>query len=431
MKSARTFPTRIEHAGLPHAYANDGLSSSENNFVASYGATPYHYEKMEAAKQHVLNRARINKMNNTNYVLGGTREMFMKHQEPQGSFNRPLSLSGSIGYGTHLGVHGGGGSFRTQEGSAYGIRKLQERAKQLEMLTQADEEGVGLKPVEEQKIETEDPDILAADLLIEQVRTDLMSGEYSAIKPAELRKLYALLKKIALRLTKEDAERFATSLRNSLQDALTAANIAFERFMETGESAPKELNTILYAGSMVQRCYLLVKLAIATRGIEEKSRKTLFNQLEKDIRKQELPKKGSELNIGDERAKIEKLDELFQSQLEQIAQYPKVEQEAVFGETMTGDIRPDARAEQGEGLQQGADEVGRFAPAEAPGGAAYDVGQYDPYGTTYNPYGTDAPFAPFVPSGVPATEAPIEQEAPKRKRGRPKKKLIIDDDVDE
>ena len=377
MKSSNTFPNSFDRRKQPHAFASNGVESAPFTYTAPDGNQPFHLEKMQMMKEQVMSRARTNNFKETNYCLGGSREMYMRNPKPQGSFNRPLSLSGSVAYGTHE-MRGG---FRTRKGQLMGIDLLQKRAKQLEMLQQASETGEILIPVTTKTQESDDPDQLATDLLISQIELAYSAGRLGDVTSAELRKFYALLKKVVLGLNSQEINFMVARLASILSNLESIVGDSYDEDIED------RLLKSTFAFTIIKKAYLLTRLAASTIGMTDKRRKVLFKEMEKQIR----GNKGGLSPITDKeayqkfRSDLEKMDERFDDMLEKVAQEPQPTEPIESTPTPQPTVRFEERQQQRDEVLQGDETDGQFAP----GGQAVptfipEIGQYDPYGEDYD-----------------------------------------------
>lgn len=266
MLSPTTFPSRVENAGLPRAYYGGATVPQYNTYV---GNTPFHREQMEDARKRVLDRARINAKNIANYGIGGTRNILPKPQ-PQGSFFRPLTTSGNQIYQMNSAMRGTGGTFRTREGQQYGINLLQKRARQLEELALAREEGMPVTSIERkpqpQPLGQESEDKVAFDLLLGEINTFVATGQYSKINTADVRKAFGILRKIIYDLTLGELKEYY-ELTSDILDILD------EAFEEDGLDV---VNRVIYDG--LRRLNALLRIGIASINKSPRERKTFVNQ---------------------------------------------------------------------------------------------------------------------------------------------------------
>jgi len=159
----------------------------------------FHKAQMAEQSPRINNKVADDRTNELYYLTGGIMGVVPKPQ-PQGSFARPLNLSGNTNYGAR-GLSGGGGTMRTQAGQRYGIALLQRRAKQLneleaiksgqplpaskEALRKGVEQIAEQTPTEKKKLQFES--------ILDDIINSVLTGEGLNVKPAEVRKLYTLL----------------------------------------------------------------------------------------------------------------------------------------------------------------------------------------------------------------------------------------------
>lgn len=298
MNSVFTFPADADKANLPHAWGDAPIQPAHNDYVAS---TPFHTEGMNWAKNYVRNRARINAHNKAVYGIGGYRNQIPKPQ-PQGSFARPLATSGNGIYGgaTAGFMDGAGGSFRTAEGSQYGIDRLQARARQLEEMALHMEEGL---PMEQQRegivarpsaappvpLTAAETDMTAFDLILNELEGQILSTSMGAqegitsgiegVKLEEVRKMIGLLKKMLLGLSLGDLQEYARRIAELYETTATA--LSDDEYMaEIGSAQERKL--ILVQDTLF-RMNELIKVAIASINKDPKERKTFVDSFAKKI----------------------------------------------------------------------------------------------------------------------------------------------------
>lgn len=265
MNSVLTFPSIIENAGLPKRFFGSSITPQYNNYVAH---TPFHKLQMEEARKRVEDVARINKKNNLNYSIGGTRNLLEKPQ-PQGSFAMPLSMSGNNTYHTANKMEGSGGAFRTRAGQQYGINLLEKRAKQLQELELSKEEGMPIstmeRPSQPVPLTQESEAKISFDLILDEINILALDGQYDKINNADVRKAYGTLRKIILDLDLETLKDYYEFINDLIDD------------IENTELKRTNVDEIL------RKMSALIQVAIASFYKSPSERKTFVNQFAKVI----------------------------------------------------------------------------------------------------------------------------------------------------
>jgi len=228
------FPSAV--TGMPRAFFGQGIGSQTNTYVSN---TPFHEEQMRDARKRVMDRFRINGYNNNNYLIGGVRNMLPKPQ-PQGSFAMPLNTSGNQTYPTAGFIRGGGGSFRTDAGAAYGQQLLRQRADQLRQLQAVVEQGAAVPsvpaPSEAPRMEPEEADETAFALLLEDMESAVVTSIpanlaglkssidylFGGMTAEEFRRLFGLARKIVLDLPRSRLEEYYGRIDRLISDLSTA-----------------------------------------------------------------------------------------------------------------------------------------------------------------------------------------------------------------
>ena len=228
------FPSAV--TGMPRAFFGQGIGSQTNTYVSN---TPFHEEQMRDARKRVMDRFRINGYNNNNYLIGGVRNMLPKPQ-PQGSFAMPLNTSGNQTYPTAGFIRGGGGSFRTDAGAAYGQQLLRQRADQLRQLQAVVEQGAAVPsvpaPSEAPRMEPDEADETAFALLLEDMESAVVTSIpanlaglkssidylFGGMTAEEFRRLFGLARKIVLDLPRSRLEEYYERIDRLITDLSTA-----------------------------------------------------------------------------------------------------------------------------------------------------------------------------------------------------------------
>ena len=150
--SIANFPSMIR--GKSKGWFGSGLSSGDR-FTQMKGIEnkigAFHKAQMAEQPPRIDHKVADDRTNELYYLNGGVMGVIPKPQ-PQGSFSRPLNMSGNTGYG--IGLSGAGGTMRTQAGQRYGIALLKRRAQQLNQLD-AMASGAPLAPADPQEMRKE------------------------------------------------------------------------------------------------------------------------------------------------------------------------------------------------------------------------------------------------------------------------------------
>lgn len=282
MNSRFTFPSMVDNQ--PRGYFSPMYSnySQDIPYIAPPQDTPFHAVGMAQSRQRVLDRARIDRRNQMIHSIAGSRNMGGKPQ-PQGSFMRPLSTSGSTGYGR--GQVGMGGSFRTREGQMYGIDLLKRRARQLEEMDLAKQEGMFQTPSTVFGQQPQPMPMSRADekqtefaLLFGDVE-DRVSGGSDEVysKPEDMRKLFLIARTILPDMSLGTLQDY--------YDRIGAMLTYLGQFLG-GDDGMREQYSGLGAFVLgLDKLYQLFKVGIASINKSPQERRAFINQFVKDIAK--------------------------------------------------------------------------------------------------------------------------------------------------
>lgn len=284
MNAPQTFPSRVEKANLPRKYIDTPyFQSRQNTFVASAEARPFHAEGMEQARRRVADRIRINSKNLANYGVGGYRNQIPKPQ-PQGSFQRPFSTSGNIGYGTHQ-MRGAGGAFRTPAGASYGQQRLKARGQQLEQLNLLQQEGIEglttIRPSAEPSVPLTKGETaqITAELLMSDLVDNFSNGDYEEIKEDDLRKLINSLRTEGLNVDLGTLNRFQSQIGEIID------GIRLLIGTPEGRAELEEGKLTLAKRRNLGRISILVEGLVASYDLNEKDRKAYIRSLSQKLSK--------------------------------------------------------------------------------------------------------------------------------------------------
>ena len=146
------FPSMV--SGKSKSYFGSGLSGG-NRFTQMKGVEnkigAFHREQMAEQPPRIDNKVADDRADELYYLNGGVMGVIPKPQ-PQGSFSRPLNMTGNTAHG--VGLSGAGGTMRTQAGQRYGIALLRRRAQQLNQL-EAMASGAPIAPADPQAMREE------------------------------------------------------------------------------------------------------------------------------------------------------------------------------------------------------------------------------------------------------------------------------------
>jgi len=293
------FPSVV--TGMPRAFFGQGIGSQANTYVSS---TPFHEEQMRDARKRVMDRFRINGYNNNNYLIGGVRNMLPKPQ-PQGSFSMPLNTSGNQTYPTAGFIRGGGGSFRTDAGAAYGQQLLRQRAEQLRQLQAVVEQGAAVPsvpaPSEAPRMEPEEADETAFTLLLEDMESAVVTSIpanlaglkssidylFGGMTAEEFRRLFGLARKIVLDLPRSSLIGYIDRMEDLIDTFAKAIesselpNVIDEEADLVG--ATKARTAALRRILPLYKTLELLRMGVATINLQEKPRKIAMKQFTKQI----------------------------------------------------------------------------------------------------------------------------------------------------
>jgi hypothetical protein len=284
------FPSAV--TGMPRAFFGQGIGSQTNTYVSN---TPFHEEQMRDARKRVMDRFRINGYNNNNYLIGGVRNMLPKPQ-PQGSFAMPLNTSGNQTYPTAGFIRGGGGSFRTDAGAAYGQQLLRQRADQLRQLQAVVEQGAAVPsvpaPAPAERMDAEDADEIAFTLLLDDLDSAVTSSaaQYGASRGVstrdmilggttidDFRRLFGLARKIVIDLP-----------RNKLIEYITRLEDLTDTYATAIQNSQSEANAFVLDAAMrrilpLYKTAEVLRMGVATLTLQEKPRRVAMRQFIKEI----------------------------------------------------------------------------------------------------------------------------------------------------
>lgn len=299
------FPNTV--SGMPRAYFGQGIGVGGNDYVST---TPFHSEQMEDARRRVANRFIMNGYNERLFSIGGARNMVPKPQ-PQGSFAMPLNLNGNQTYPVAGVVRGGGGSFRTDAGAAYGQQLLRQRAEQLNQLSAVVEDGAAVPsvrpPASAPTLDRDETDEIAFSLLLDDLQSAVVASAsqsgsferpritylFSGTTADEFRRLFALARKILLDLPRSDLIDYTDrvgSLLETYESAIESSEIPQLAEIGVGEI---DLGGVTQARASafkrilpIYKTLALLKFGIASLDLQPKARKLAMRTAVRDIVKQ-------------------------------------------------------------------------------------------------------------------------------------------------
>ena len=293
------FPSAV--AGMPRAFFGEGIGSHTNTYVSN---TPFHEEQMRDARKRVADRFRVNGYNNNNYLIGGVRNMLPKPQ-PQGSFAMPLNLNGNQTYPTVGYIRGGGGSFRTDAGAAYGQQLLKQRAEQLRQLQAVVEQGAAVPsvpaPAEAERMEPDEADEVAFTLLMDDLSSAITASvaQYGSMRgnttaslfggttADDFRRLFGLARKIVLDLPRNSLVGYIDRMEDLIDTFAKAIesselpNLIDEEVDLVG--ATRARTAALRRILPLYKTLELLRMGLASINLQEKPRKMAMKQFVKQI----------------------------------------------------------------------------------------------------------------------------------------------------
>lgn len=277
---APPFPN-VAAYGRPHAWYGKPLQPGYNNYVAPH---PFHDYKMAYARNEVINRMKQKAQAKKLYQVGGYRNLRQKPQ-PQGSFIMPFSVAGSnaYGYGSNIGA-GYTGGYRTREGYAEGRQLLRNRASQLREMEMAEATGLPMdrlpsEAVQPVPLDRASEDYVAFQLLFSEIETQYSAGGFVRVPPSEVRKLFALFRKIYGEISKSELEDLYERTYEIVQ---SIANTLPQEQEEGDQMAIADLQAI-YIG--LYKLLALIKVSIAGINKQPAERKRFMNSFVKEILK--------------------------------------------------------------------------------------------------------------------------------------------------
>ena len=311
MKSVYTFPSMVER--LPHGMLPADVAVGSYIMGQPTGETPFHDRATEWARNYVADRARINDIKKEQFRIGGWRNMLPK-PEPQGSFIRPLSLSGSIRYGVSEPLSGGGGSFRTAQGSQYGIDALRRRGEQLSQMAQDESLGIPIPPSAQGQpagltgySEDVESVLTSINLTLAEIQNifdvsapPLDSSQFKDLNES-LRKIFANLVKYGVYFKLDDLNPIRDTFDSIQQSARTIAG-STDSTPALGALPIEDEITVVILGatrplsvrlqsalqkfaSMIDKLKALSEALIASFGRDEKARITAIRVFARDLAK--------------------------------------------------------------------------------------------------------------------------------------------------
>ena len=241
-------------SGKSKGWFGSGLSGG-NRFTQMNGIENrignFHKAQMGEQPPRIDHKVADDRTNELYYLNGGVMGVVPKPQ-PQGSFSRPLNMSGNTGHG--VGLSGAGGTMRTQAGQRYGIALLKRRAKQLEQMD-AIKSGLPLpaKPEELRKKVEEVPLTPAEEKNMNELETDMTeidekvkAGDINQLKVKNVSKAYNKLStSLGQKLGAEKVNKY-TGIVDNARRTLAGAEAAPVR--------PRSLALPLKKLSMILKC---------------------------------------------------------------------------------------------------------------------------------------------------------------------------------
>lgn len=300
------FPNTV--SGMPRAYFGQGIGVGGNDYVST---TPFHSEQMEDARRRVANRFIMNGYNERLFSIGGARNMVPKPQ-PQGSFAMPLNLNGNQTYPVAGVVRGGGGSFRTDAGAAYGQQLLRQRAEQLNQLSAVVEDGAAVPsvrpPASAPTLDRDETDEIAFSLLLDDLQSAVVASEaqfgsmrgpnvqslFSGTTADDFRRMFGLARKILLDLSRDDLVDYinrVSNLLNIYENAIESSELPGLIDEDVDLVGANEARTAALKRILpIYKTLSLLQFGVASLNLQPKARKLAMRTVIREIVKQRSAK---------------------------------------------------------------------------------------------------------------------------------------------
>jgi hypothetical protein len=256
MKTAYTFPSNWERerANQKGSYFEPQIYGFDTTYMTST-ENPLHNEAMMDERRRVMSRLQNNKNRDMTFQHNGWAGIAPK-AEPQGSFNMPLSLSGSTRYGAVQSLSGGA---RTDAGQQYVSGLLKKRAQQLEEMKMAEEMGTDMVPSVAPATQTEALET-TLDLLVENLIQQFFSGEFQDMRKEDINQVYGRLLEEGRLLSKDKLETYYNQfieVRETLEQLIASNDRELsQRFVYL---LPKNVGLMVFKIAVLLRVIISVK----------------------------------------------------------------------------------------------------------------------------------------------------------------------------
>lgn len=236
MLTGQTFPSNWEkkNANKVGKYADTSLGRDTISFMTGY-QNPLHNQSMIDARQRTLDKDKDEKARLLRLQHNGYWGIAPK-AEPQGSFNRPFTQSGNIGYGDNANMLGGA---RTPAGQEWARGLLKKRAQQLDEMAAAQQLGIGMDgisitdPLAPTIPATQSEAVESSlDLLIDNITSQFYSGEFENMRVAEITQVYNKLLEEGKILPKDKLESYYNifvRVRETIEQLLASNDAALSQ----------------------------------------------------------------------------------------------------------------------------------------------------------------------------------------------------------
>jgi hypothetical protein len=234
MLTGQTFPSNWEskNANKVGKYADTSLGRDAISFMTGY-QNPLHNQAMIEARQRTLDKAKDEKARLLRLQHNGYWGLAPKAM-PQGSFNRPFTSSGDIGYGDNANKFGGA---RTPVGQEWVRGLLKKRGKELAEMAASQETGIGLDSINTDTISTipatqSEAVETSLDLLIDNITSQFYSGEFENMRVAEITQVYNKLLEEGKILPKDKLDKYYNifiRVRETIEQLLASNDAALSQ----------------------------------------------------------------------------------------------------------------------------------------------------------------------------------------------------------
>jgi hypothetical protein len=262
-KTSHTFPSdweKVNYGRTGEYFKQPSYGSATSYMTGDYN--PLHNEAMIDERRRLLARLQNNKNREKTYLHNGWAGIAPK-AEPQGSFNMPLSLSGSTRYG-YGGFQSLSGGARTNVGQEYVSGLLKQRAQQLDEMKLAQEEGIDSSFSKSADVEPSsiiETTETTLDLLIQNVMNQFFAGEFQDIKKEDINQIYGRFL--------EDGRRLSTDKLESYYNQFIEARETLEQLIASNDAELRQRFIILLPkniGLMFFKITVLLRVIISVKN---------------------------------------------------------------------------------------------------------------------------------------------------------------------